>query len=150
MTASWSRSQLANAQRIEAVRLELHLPTRAGQLATAVALVESSCLRLASRRVPASMLIPWRDGVAAGDYDSVGVFQQRAPWGSVLNRMACSSSARRFFVGGDGGQRGLTDFSDWQDWEFGAICQKVQVSAFPDRYGSQREAAQRLRVAALT
>lgn len=145
MTA-WTERQVANARRIEAVRLELHLPSRAGRMATAVALVESNCLRLASRAVPASLAVDWADGVSAGDHDSVGVMQQRAAWGSVLARMACSSSARMFFLGGAGGQRGLVDFPDWESAEFGRACQRVQVSAFPDRYGAAEDRAHDLRV----
>jgi len=49
-----------------------------------------------------------------GDRDSLGVFQQRAAWGSVEQRTNPSTAARMFFTGGHGGQRGLLDVPGWQ------------------------------------
>lgn len=69
-----------------------------------------------------------------GDRDSVGLFQQRAPWGSFAARTNPRTSAGMFFHGGRGGQRGLDDIPNWQSLPMGQAAQAVQVSAFPGRY----------------
>jgi hypothetical protein len=72
-----------------------------------------------------------------GDRDSLGVFQQRAPWGPASVRRNVRLSAGMFFRGGRGGQRGLDDISGWQGMSPGRAAQRVQVSAFPGRYATQ-------------
>lgn len=69
-----------------------------------------------------------------GDRDSIGVFQQRAAWGTVAQRMDPTSSARMFFTGGHGGQRGLLDVPGWQSMSVTRAAQAVQVSAYPEAY----------------
>lgn len=69
-----------------------------------------------------------------GDRDSLGLFQQRAPWGSVADRTTPRISAELFFTGGRGGQPGLLDIAGWEGMSVAAAAQAVQVSAFPDAY----------------
>lgn len=69
-----------------------------------------------------------------GDRDSLGVFQQRAAWGSVTQRIDPTSAARMFFTGGHAGQRGLLDVPGWQQMPLTQAAQAVQVSAYPDAY----------------
>lgn len=69
-----------------------------------------------------------------GDRDSLGVFQQRAAWGSARDRINPTASARMFFTGGHGGQPGLLDIAGWQDVPVTDAAQAVQLSAYPDAY----------------
>lgn len=72
-----------------------------------------------------------------GDRDSVGLFQQRAPWGSFAARTDPRTSAGMFFHGGRGGQPGLDDIRGWNSMSMGQAAQRVQVSAFPGRYAQE-------------
>jgi TP901 family phage tail tape measure protein len=77
-----------------------------------------------------------------GDRDSLGLFQQRAAWGSEADRMNPAKSARMFFLGGRAGQRGLFDFPNRAKMSLAEAAQAVQVSAFPGAYAKwQNEAA---------
>jgi len=76
-----------------------------------------------------------------GDRDSVGLFQQRAPWGSFADRTTPRTSAQMFFRGGRGGQRGLEDIPGWQSMSVARAAQAVQVSAFPFAYAKHEKAA---------
>jgi hypothetical protein len=64
------------------------------------------------------------------DHDSLGLFQQRASWGSVANRLDPAWATNAF----------LTKMIDkypnnaWQSAPVGEVAQTVQVSAYPDRY----------------
>lgn len=69
-----------------------------------------------------------------GDRDSIGMFQQRTPWGTRADRLDPAKSARMFFLGGAQGQRGLLDFKNRDQMSLGQAAQKVQVSAFPGAY----------------
>lgn len=71
-----------------------------------------------------------------GDRDSLGLFQQRAPWGSAADRTNPAKAASMFFLGGQGGQPGLKSKA-WRSGSLGALAQAVQVSAFPGRYSLQ-------------
>jgi len=79
-----------------------------------------------------------------GDRDSIGIFQQRNAWGSRAARLDPAQSARMFFLGGRGGQRGLLDFRQRNDWELWRAAQKVQVSAFPRAYAKWEGSARGL------
>jgi len=79
-----------------------------------------------------------------GDRDSVGLFQQRAGWASLNDRMDPVKSARMFFTGGADGQRGLLDFQQRNQWSLTQAAQKVQVSAFPDAYAKHEGKAREL------
>ncbi|HET6915668.1 MAG TPA: C40 family peptidase [Acidimicrobiales bacterium] len=117
---AFDREQLANAQTIISVGHSLGASNRDIQIALMTALVESGL-----------------HNVDYGDRDSLGLFQQRAAWGSVQQRMNPAQAATMFFEGGHGGQRGLFDFKNRDNMSMGAAAQAVQVSAYPDRYAQQ-------------
>ena len=104
------------------------LDREAAVIATGTAHVESGnpMLMYANRSVPESL--NYRHDAIGSDHDSVGLFQQRnnGAWGTVAQRMNAFESAGMFF-------RELVKF-DWRSMSRGAAAQKVQRSAFPDRY----------------
>jgi hypothetical protein len=65
-----------------------------------------------------------------GDRDSVGLFQQRASWGTVSEREDPSYAANSFLVT-------MLRFDNWQSAPIGDVCQEVQVSALPDAYAHE-------------
>ena len=69
-----------------------------------------------------------------GDRDSLGLFQQRASWGTVDNRENPTWAAQQFF-------NHLASVSNWQSLDYGAAAQKVQVSAFPAAYSPHEPTA---------
>lgn len=70
-----------------------------------------------------------------GDRDSLGLFQQRASWGSVDNRENPTWAAQQFF-------NHLAKIPNWQTLDYGAAAQKVQISAFPAAYDPHKPVAQ--------
>ena len=120
----WSADQIHNAEVIAQVGRSLGASARDIQIAIMTALVESGL-----------------HNVNYGDRDSLGLFQQRAAWGTVAQRMDPAESARMFFTGGHAGQRGLFDFTNRDQMSMGQAAQAVQVSAYPDRYAQQQSAA---------
>lgn len=117
---------------------DMRLDKLAAKIGIATALVESgNPLKMwANRAVPESL--KYRHDAVSSDYDSVGLFQQRdnGAWGTVKQRMTPYDSAGMFFDK-------LKGF-DYHAMDPGAAAQKVQVSAFPDRYGQQMGAAEDL------
>ena len=117
---------------------DMRLDKLAARIGIATALVESgNPLKMwANRAVPESL--KYRHDAVGSDYDSVGLFQQRdnGAWGTVKQRMTPYDSAGMFFDK-------LKGF-DYHAMDPGAAAQKVQVSAFPDRYGQQMGAAEEL------
>lgn len=77
-----------------------------------------------------------------GDRDSLGLFQQRAPWGTVAARTDPATAARMFFGGGSTGQRGLFDFKNRNSMSLAEAAQAVQVSAFPGAYAKWQDEAE--------
>lgn len=69
-----------------------------------------------------------------GDRDSLGLFQQRAPWGSAAQRLDPRTATGFFYDGGAGGQPGLLDIDGWQAMSLAEAAQAVQRSAHPDAY----------------
>jgi hypothetical protein len=61
-----------------------------------------------------------------GDRDSLGVFQQRANWGSVAQRMDPRYSSAAYVSHAIAAER--------SGESAGQLAQSVQVSAYPDRY----------------
>ncbi|KAK3896787.1 hypothetical protein C8A05DRAFT_39664 [Staphylotrichum tortipilum] len=95
----------------------------------ATAIVESSILIYANSKVPASLKYP-HDRVGS-DHDSVGIFQQRAIYyPNIAADMDAARSAAQFFAK-------MKNVSGWKTMAVGKLCQKVQVSAYPDRYAAQ-------------
>lgn len=76
-----------------------------------------------------------------GDRDSIGVFQQRpsAGWGTKAQIMNPRYAARKFFV------RAVAAEDRCPSCSAGTIAQRVQVSAFPDRYDKAAGTAGTLR-----
>lgn len=136
-----------NANIIVGVGRALGVSDRGLTIALMVTLVESEGLNLASRANPGSLAFP-HDGVAPGDYDSVGLFQQRDAWGPMADRMDPAKSAVMFYTGGRAGQQGLLDKAGWELKEMGRVAQSVQGSAFPDRYAQRVSQASALLAAA--
>lgn len=126
-------TQVERAQQIIAQGRALGVPPRGWVVAIATAMQESRILNLASLANPGSLDYP-NDGAAAGDHDSVGLFQQRDAWGPMSVRMDPLKSAAMFFTGGRAGQRGLLDIPGWDTMPVAEAAQAVQVSAYPSAY----------------
>ncbi len=112
-----STEQTRNAATIIAVGKQKKIPAYGWVIAIATAMQESNLKNL-----------------NYGDRDSVGLFQQRAPWGSFKERTTPAISAGMFYTGGRGGQPGLLDISGWQSMSVTQAAQRVQRSAFPGAY----------------
>lgn len=110
----------------------------AAQIGLMTALVESGdpMKMYANNAVPESL--NYRHDAVGSDYDSVGLFQQRdnGAWGTVAQRMDPYESAKMLY-------RELSKF-DWKSMEPGDAAQKVQRSAFPDRYAAKMDRAGQL------
>jgi hypothetical protein len=125
---------------------KLGITPRGNKIAISVGLVESSLRNLANSNDPASLQLP-NDGVGS-DHLSVGWAQQQPNWGSLQCRMDITCAATLFFTCDNGpGTRGLTKIRVRNNGEDGPLydyndesrtpgfyAQKVQGSAFPDRY----------------
>lgn len=125
--AGYSSDQIRNAATIANVGRKLGASRRDIVTALSAALVES---RLRN--------------VNYGDRDSLGLFQQRAPWGSRRARTTPRLSARMFYKGGRGGQQGLFGVHGRRHTPIGAVAQDVQVSAYPGRYAQEVDTARRI------
>ncbi|MFC0113934.1 hypothetical protein [Kibdelosporangium aridum] len=69
------------------------------------------------------------------DHTSLGLFQQQDPWGSEANRLNPTWATNAFL---DAMVRKVPDWNQaTTDAQIGAVCQKVQVSAYPERYPVQ-------------
>jgi hypothetical protein len=117
----WSSEQIRNARTIVQVGKRMRATPRQILAALEAALVESNVRNL-----------------SYGDRDSVGVFQQRPSqgWKGLRN---VSAAAREFFQHAKGIRAKGTA---------GELAQRVQRSAFPNRYHARRGDAQRLAKAA--
>jgi murein DD-endopeptidase MepM/ murein hydrolase activator NlpD len=78
-----------------------------------------------------------------GHLDSVGLFQQRAGWGSLSQRRNPAFAARMFFTGGvrGPGTPGLLDIRNRNSMRLTAAAQRVQRSAFPNAYAKHESTA---------
>ena len=117
MAVAWTAEQLHNAQVIINVGRRVGASRRDVVIALMAAMQESGLRNL-----------------DYGDRDSIGLFQQRAAWGSFAQRHDPATAARMFFLGGHQGQRGLLDFSARDQMTPSQAAQAVQVSAYPDAY----------------
>lgn len=127
-------TQIANAKLIDNVAVKRGLPGQATLIALMTALVESDLQNL-----------------AYGDADSLGLFQQRwtAGWGSRLQIMNPNYAADAFFGGANPpSPPGLVDIDGWPSMALGDAAQRVQVSAFPDRYALRESEARQIAAAA--
>lgn len=106
-------------------------------IAFATVFVESNWIMYANNADPESLNFPHE--ALSYDANSVGLFQQRAEWwGTCADRMSPYRSALMFF---DALQ--LYDYNNLANSP-GFYAQKVQGSAFPDRYDQHIEEAQAL------
>jgi hypothetical protein len=133
-TAGLSTAQAANATIIVSVVVDRRMPSRAAVIAVATALQESRLRNLASQAVPESLTYP-HDDVASGDHDSVGLFQQRAGWGTVLQRMTPTFAVGAFLDA-------LDRVQGWEAMPLTEAAQAVQVSGHPDAYAPWEAQAQ--------
>lgn len=125
MTAldSLDDAQRANAAAIVATVQAQGLPLSAAQIAVTTAITESGLHNQANSTVPASLNYPHQK--VGNDHDSVGLFQQRASWGSLAARMNPSTATQLFLARLP---------ANWSSLDPGVVAQKIQVSAYPDRY----------------
>ncbi|MFG1945414.1 hypothetical protein [Nonomuraea sp. NPDC048826] len=93
---------------------DLGLHSRAAVIAIATVIVETS-LQNISEEV---------------DHDSLGLFQQRASWGSRTQRLNPAWATNAFI----NKMKREYPNNGWMTAPIGQVCQKVQVSAYPDRY----------------
>lgn len=124
--AGLDTTQAANARAVIAVAEGVG-GRQAAVIAVSVALAESDLRDLGNTTVPGSDI-----GQGMGsDHDSVGLFQQRASWGSVSDRLD-PTTATRLFVSR------LLAVAGWRQMPPWLAAQAVQDSAHPD--GSNYEA----------
>lgn len=119
------------------------------QLSNAKVIIQvGRMLGASDRDITIALMAGWQESnlrnLNYGDRDSIGIFQQRNAWGSRSDRLNPATSARMFFQGGQGGQRGLFDFKDRDSFGLGQAAQKVQVSAYPDRYDQWQDESEQL------
>ncbi|WBB66035.1 M23 family metallopeptidase [Micromonospora sp. WMMD812] len=133
--ADYGDSQLRNAARIIKVGQDMKVPPRGWVIAVATAMQESGLRNLANQTVAQSTDLP-NEGVGA-DHDSVGLFQQRASWGSVAQRMNPEYAAGKFY-------EKLLTVPKWEELPLTVAAQEVQVSAYPDAYAKHETLAAHL------
>ena len=112
--------QLKNARAIAGVALGLGLGQQGVVIGIVTAITESTLVN-----------------INYGDYNSNGtmttsrgLFQQIDAWGPLADRLDPVKSATMFYIGGQAGQRGLTQVPGWQQMTVAAAAQAVQGSQF--------------------
>lgn len=106
-------------------------------IAIATALVESNLRMYANNGDPESLKFP-HDAISS-DYNSTGLFQQRAQWwGTVEDRMNPARSAALFY-----NALSKLPYNDTSKTP-GSFAQKVQQSAFPGRYDEKYAEAEEI------
>ncbi|MFF3867061.1 M23 family metallopeptidase [Micromonospora sp. NPDC001898] len=123
----WNAEQVGNAAQIVAVGRQRGVPARGWVIAVATAMVESSLRNL-----------------RGGDRDSLGLFQQRPSqgWGTPAQILDPVYASGKFYDK-------LLRITGWERLPVTVAAQRVQVSAFPDRYGQYEHDAEQV-VAAVT
>ncbi|SDR69626.1 Peptidase family M23 [Friedmanniella luteola] len=114
---SMSTEQVANARTIWQVAQRMGTGDRGAVVGIATALQESTLRNLDH-----------------GDRDSVGLFQQRAGWGSAAVRMNPAKSSELFYAA-------LKKVKGWRDLPVTVAAQRVQISAFPTAYAKHEKPA---------
>jgi len=129
-----SQKQWENLQRVLKSADETGMGKRAATIAIMTVLVESKARMYANTGVPESLNYP-HDAVGS-DHDSVGLFQQRPSmgWGTVKELMEIDYSTKKFLST-------LKALKGWENMPLGNAAQRVQRSAFPDRYATWESAA---------
>lgn len=173
LVEGFSQAQLTNAAVIITVANQRGLGEQGARIGLITALQESGLKNLANagaftypakgssvmtraqwdriRPIVASSVNYPNDGVASGDWDSIGLFQGRfsAGWGGdgtdqqkISNLLNPTYTADRFFDA-------LAKIPSWQQMRPAAAAQAVQRSAYPDAYAKHWEKSGTL-LAALT
>ncbi|MEY9860565.1 cell wall-associated NlpC family hydrolase [Catenulispora sp. GAS73] len=122
---SLSAAQLANAQIIAQVGMNMRVPAPGETIAIATALQESGLQNL-----------------NYGDRDSLGLFQQRPSqgWGSPAQILTPTYAAQQFYSR-------LLQVPGWRSMSTTDAAQAVQRSGFPDAYAKWQDEAQALATA---
>lgn len=115
--ASLTAEQVGNARIIWGISQQMAMGDRAAVVGIATALQESRLRNLSS-----------------GDRDSLGLFQQRAGWGSTATRMNPEESARLFYGA-------LKTIKGWPEMSLTRAAQAVQRSAYPTAYAKHERPA---------
>ncbi|MEU2665984.1 M23 family metallopeptidase [Micromonospora sp. NPDC007220] len=118
----WTSEQVTNAATIIAVGQQRGIPARGWVIAVATAMVESSLRNL-----------------RGGDRDSLGLFQQRPSqgWGPPAQILDPVYASAKFYDK-------LLRIDGWEKMPLTVAAQRVQVSAFPDRYGEYEQDAEQV------
>lgn len=121
----WTSEQVTNAATIIVVGQQRGIPARGWVIAVATAMVESSLRNL-----------------RGGDRDSLGLFQQRPSqgWGTPAQILDPVYATGKFYDK-------LLRIRGWERLPLTVAAQRVQVSAFPDRYGEYEQDAEQVVVA---
>jgi GH25 family lysozyme M1 (1,4-beta-N-acetylmuramidase) len=114
LRGAFDGDRLCCARRVIAAVKQRRLHRRAAVIAVTTAIVESTLLNI-NREL---------------DHDSLGLFQQRASWGSREQRLNPTWATNAFI---DAMLRKYPS-SSWMPLPIGRVCQRVQVSAYPERY----------------
>lgn len=114
---SMSAEQVGHARTIWQVAQRMGVGDRGAVVGIATALQESTLRNL-----------------DYGDRDSVGLFQQRAGWGSVATRMNPEKSSELFYAA-------LKKIRGWRGMSVTRAAQAVQISAFPTAYAKHEKPA---------
>ncbi|KAF9998197.1 hypothetical protein BGZ80_006394 [Entomortierella chlamydospora] len=118
-----------NARQSGYARTIAKVDARGCAVAIATALVESSITVYCNYNVHGSCNLP-HDAVGS-DHLSVGIFQQQVPmWRTAQQCMNPVSSAGLFY-------KALKSISGWASMSIGTAAQRVQRSAYPDRYAAR-------------
>jgi len=118
--AGLSAAQAQNA-RVVAATASARAGDRAALIAVMTGLAESGLRILANPNDPSGNKLP-NQGVGS-DHDSLGIFQQRGPWGTAAQRMDPVASTNLFL-------NALLRQADWSSIEPWRAAQDVQRSAF--------------------
>ncbi|MBM0201971.1 M23 family metallopeptidase [Micromonospora sp. STR1s_5] len=118
----WNAEQVGNGAQIVAVGRNLGVPARGWVIAVATAMLESSLRNL-----------------RAGDRDSLGLFQQRPSqgWGTPAQILDPVYASTKFYDK-------LRRLDGWEAMPLTVAAQRVQVSAFPDKYGEYEHDAEQV------
>jgi hypothetical protein len=134
--AGLNQAQTNNAYIVVEVARQMNLPERAMVVALATALQETYLKNLANPKIPASMKLP-HEGTGT-NYDSLGIFQQRASiWGTPEQLMDPAFAAAKFYTK-------LTKVSGWEKMSVTGAAQAVQRSAFASAYAKHATTAQKI------
>jgi murein DD-endopeptidase MepM/ murein hydrolase activator NlpD len=127
----WSSRQVDNAAIIVATGQKQRVPPRGWVIAVATAMTESGLSNLG-------------DLGARNDHDSLGLFQQRPSqgWGQPPQLMDPVYASTKFY-------QALQRVHGWETLPLTVAAQRVQKSAFPDRYAQHEQDAEQV-VAAVT